>query len=245
MIIILYKKLNNYIWLIDRTLTITTTAGKSGNWSNVNEMIFYVISKTPGLYVPYPWYEYVWNVHRMFITYIHRTYESRNTKNTYDFLVQVRCFLLPLSLKVLRQKERDTHSFYSGFSICPRPTRAHPSQGLREKAKVNRLLPRQDSNQLTSFKMRFGARDLPLNPIVWRKADCVYCCRTTFSPSAINTYFMEDSSGDKYILYGLSPGYGYFSGGSSEIQKDFLAPDLYLNCFFFGSFFYSIKEYCY
>ena len=56
---------------------------------------------------------------RMFITYIHRTYESRNTKNTYDFLVQVRNFLLPLSLKVLRHKERDTHSFYSGFSICP------------------------------------------------------------------------------------------------------------------------------
>ena len=30
----------------------------------------------------------------------------------------------------------------------------------------------------------------------------------------------------------------------SEIQKDFLAPDFYLNCFFV-SFFYSIKEYCY
>ena len=40
-------------------------------------------------------------------------------KNTYDFLVQVQNFLLPLSLKVLQHKERDTHSFYSGFSICP------------------------------------------------------------------------------------------------------------------------------
>ena len=29
--------------------------------------------------------------------------------------------LLPLSLKVLRHKERDTHSFYSGFSICNSP----------------------------------------------------------------------------------------------------------------------------
>ena len=63
-------------------------------------------------------------------------------KNTYDFLVQVQNFLLPLSLKVLRHKESDTHSFYSGFSICPplhthtrvapatRPSRAresHPS----------------------------------------------------------------------------------------------------------------------
>ena len=47
-------------------------------------------------------------------------------KNTYDFLVQVRNFLLPFSLKVLRHKERDTHSFYSGFSICPPPSRAVP-----------------------------------------------------------------------------------------------------------------------
>ena len=40
-------------------------------------------------------------------------------KNTYNFLVQVWNLLLPLSLKVLWHKERDTHSFYSGFSICP------------------------------------------------------------------------------------------------------------------------------
>ena len=71
------------------------------------------------------------NIHRMFIyiyiyIYIHRTLESRNTKNTFDFLVQVRNFLLPLSLKVLRHKERDT-SFYADFSIClcP-PSRAAP-----------------------------------------------------------------------------------------------------------------------
>ena len=42
---------------------------------------------------------------------------------------------------------------------------------------------------------------------------------------------MEDLSGDKDILWGLSPGYGYFSGGSSEIQKDFLALDFCLNYF--------------
>ena len=69
-----------------------------------------------------------------------------NTKNTYDFLVQARNFLLPLSLKVFRHKERDTHD----FSICPKP-RAHPTQGHSEQAKVNRLLPRQDSTQLTDF----------------------------------------------------------------------------------------------
>ena len=55
--------------------------------------------------------------------------ERRNPetrKITYDFLVQERNFLLPLSLKVLRHKERDTYSFYSGFSICPHPSRAVP-----------------------------------------------------------------------------------------------------------------------
>ena len=40
---------------------------------------------------------------------------------------------------------------YAGFSICPK-TRAHPTQGLGEQAKVNRLLPRQDLNSLTFLK---------------------------------------------------------------------------------------------
>ena len=47
-------------------------------------------------------------------------------KNTYDFLVQVQNFLLPLSLTVLRQKERGTHSFYSGFFISPPPLATKP-----------------------------------------------------------------------------------------------------------------------
>ena len=49
----------------------------------------------------------------------HRNLEIWKTHN--DFSVQVRNFLLPLSLKVLRHKERDMHSFYSGFFICPPP----------------------------------------------------------------------------------------------------------------------------
>ena len=80
----------------------------------------------------------------MFITYIHRTWESRNTKNTYGFLVQVRNFLLPLSLKVLRHKERDTHSFYSGFSICPYPNTCgtrHKATGLASASKRKSTLP--------------------------------------------------------------------------------------------------------
>ena len=85
------------------------------------------------------------NVHWIFITYIHRTLESRNTKNSDDFFVQVRNFLLPLSLKSLRHKERYTHSFYSGFSICPppylvrRPQRAN-SSGLCEPRKSTLLI---------------------------------------------------------------------------------------------------------
>ena len=66
-------------------------------------------------------------------------------KNTYDFLVQARNLLLPLSLKVLRHKERDTHSFYSGFFICSpiscapvtRPPRASESQPSSPEAGLN------------------------------------------------------------------------------------------------------------
>ena len=90
-------------------------------------------------------------------------------KNTYDFLVLVRNFLLLLSLKVLWHKERDTHSFYSGFFICPLPpSRATLAQGLREQAKVNRLLPRQDSTQLTDFfKSPKILRALPVHDVIY------------------------------------------------------------------------------
>ena len=36
------------------------------------------------------------------------------------------------------------------------------------------------------------------------------------------------------IKWGLRPAYEYFNRGSSEIQKDFLAPGFRLNCFFFS-----------
>ena len=59
-------------------------------------------------------------------------------KNTNDFYVQVRNFLLPLGLRVLRHKERDTHSFYAGFSICPPPNiwgTRHKAIGLASASK--------------------------------------------------------------------------------------------------------------
>ena len=102
------------------------------------------------LYVPYPWYGYVWNIHRMSTKIEHRNLETRKTRN--DFSVQVRNLLLPLSLKVLRHKEREAQSFYSGLFICPHPnTCGTRHKGLREQAKTNRLLPRQGSSQLTDF----------------------------------------------------------------------------------------------
>ena len=70
-------------------------------------------------------YGYVWNVHRMSMKIEHKNLETRKTLD--DFFVQVRSFLLPLSLKVLRHKEREVQSFYSDFFVCP-PTLWHPPQ---------------------------------------------------------------------------------------------------------------------
>ena len=89
----------------------------------------------------------MWNVHRMSVKIEHRNLETWKTRE--DFLVQVRNFLLPLSLKVLRHKEREAQSFYSGFFICTPPIMCGTRhKGLREQAKTNRLPPRQASSQL-------------------------------------------------------------------------------------------------
>ena len=57
----------------------------------------------------------------MFITHIdnieHRNPKTRKTRN--DFLVQVRNFLLPLSLKVFRHKERGTIFLWWLFHLSP------------------------------------------------------------------------------------------------------------------------------
>ena len=99
----------------------------------------------------------------------HRNPEIRKTLN--DFSVQVQNFLLPLCLKVLRQKERDKHSFYPGFFICPHP---HPNtcgtrhKGLHKQVKVNRLLLRQVSTQLTDFfKIHNILRALPVHDVIY------------------------------------------------------------------------------
>ena len=76
----------------------------------------------------------------MFITYIHRTQESRNTKNTYDFLVQVRNFLLPLSLRFFDiRRERHNLSMLTFPSARPQHV-WHSPQNHCELAKVTLLL---------------------------------------------------------------------------------------------------------
>ena len=91
-------------------------------------------------------YSYEWNVHRMSIKIEHRNLETRQTRN--DFFSPVRNYLLPLSLKVLRHKEREAQSLYSGFFICPTNTCGTRHKGPREQAKTNRLPLRQVSSQL-------------------------------------------------------------------------------------------------
>ena len=82
----------------------------------------------------------------------HRNLETRiNT----DFLVQVRNFLLPLSLKVLRHKDRDTFFLFWPFHLPPPNTCGthHKATGLASanKRKPTHLLPRQaDSTPLHS-----------------------------------------------------------------------------------------------
>ena len=96
----------------------------------------------------YRYAKWTYNVHIYNIE--HRNLETPKILD--DFLVQVRNFLLHLSLKVLRHKEREAQSFYSGFFICPPPNSCSTHhKDLREQAKTNRLPLRQVSSQLTNF----------------------------------------------------------------------------------------------
>ena len=88
----------------------------------------------------------------MFIADIQRTQESRNTKNTTSEF-RYETFYYLLSLKVLRHKERDTHSFYSGFSICPHIScgTRHKTTGLASASKRKPTIFSRGRTQLTDF----------------------------------------------------------------------------------------------
>ena len=121
--------------------------------------------------VPYP-YMNMRNIHGMFIhIYIeHTNLEIRKTRN--DFSVQVRNFLLLLSLKVFRHKEREAQSFYSGFFICPPPHLVrHQPKASASKRKPTVFPPRQVSSQLTDFFKI--SQNPPHASGPWRHSPCV------------------------------------------------------------------------
>ena len=133
-----------------------------------------------------PWYGYVWNVHRMSIKIEHRNLEIRKTRN--DFSVQVRNFLLPLSLKVFRHKERGTIFIFRLFHLLPPPILCGTyHKGLRQQAKANRLLPRQVSTLLTFFKFPKILCALPVR-------DVICTCLPRFSSRAIVTSLSDTST---------------------------------------------------
>ena len=88
----------------------------------------------------------MWNVHRIFITYIHRTKESRNTKNTWRLL------------------SSGTKSFYAGFSIYPRITcdTCH-----KASASESQLSSSEPGTQLSLFKIPPNPpRALPVHDVI-------------------------------------------------------------------------------
>ena len=88
------------------------------------------------------------DIHRMFLTYIHRTQESWNTKHL-RLLSSVTKLFYYLWVKKIFNIRRETQSFYAGFFYLPSPQHQHVQQspqGHGVQAKVNRLLPKQNSN---------------------------------------------------------------------------------------------------
>ena len=90
-------------------------------------------------------YGYAWNVHRLFITYIHKNIGISKHEKHLRLLSSDTKLFITFEFKVLRHKERDTNSFYSGFVIstpiscdtCPRPPRASKSQPFSPEAGLN------------------------------------------------------------------------------------------------------------
>ena len=126
----------------------------------------------------------------MFI-YIYIYIEHRVSKHEkHDFLVQVRNFLLPLSLKVLRQKERDTHSLYSGLVIRP-PSRAAPvACKFVWPLRAPKVNPSRPVSSLNSTKFLQNSQNPPRASVAWRHSHLL----TPFPIWAIVTSLSDTSA---------------------------------------------------
>ena len=105
-----------------------------------------------------------------------RTLESRNSKNPYDFFIQVRNFLLSLSLKVFRHKERERERERErekhklsilAFSSAPTP-RVAPATKVSASKKKPTVFCRGRShlNSLTFSKSPKILRVLPVRDVI-------------------------------------------------------------------------------
>ena len=101
----------------------------------------------------------MWNVHRMFITYIHvdNIGIPKHEKHLRLLSSGTKLFIT-FELKVIRHKESDTQSFYADFSICPPPPPPPLHAGPRRKLLVwSQLNPESQPSssdaktQLTDF----------------------------------------------------------------------------------------------
>ena len=107
----------------------------------------------------------MWNVHRMSIKIEHRNLEIRKTRN--DFSVQVRNFLLPLSLKIFRHKGRERHNLsIMAFSFPP-----HLVWHLPKSSRDSESQPSRPVSSLNSPKWLF--QNLP-------KSSARFRCLTSF-----------------------------------------------------------------
>ena len=119
----------------------------------------------------------------------HRNLEIWKTRN--DFFVQVRNFLLPLSLKVLRHKERST-IFLNWLFHLPSPTNMCRTRYkcLREQAKTDRL-PRGRSH-LNSTNWLF--QNLPKSSARFRCVTSFALVSLRFPSRAIETSLSDTSA---------------------------------------------------
>ena len=122
----------------------------------------------------------------MFMT-TYRKLRTRKTLN--DFSVQIRTFLLPLSLKVLRHKERDTIFLCWLFHLAPSSRGARSTQIRHASAspKSRPSRPLSSFNSQTFFEIPQNLRALPVRDVIPILSPC-------FSSRAIVTSQSDTSA---------------------------------------------------